>query len=143
MKKFLASLLGLLCMTLSASAQHKIVITLANGETIEKQVWEVSSITFEPSGTVAKPDTAKAVDLGLSVKWGDMNFGATSAEKAGYYVGWGDATGLNTSTLLNYFPVLHPTADIINGQYDIVHVLWGGKWRMPSTSEVKEAHREM
>lgn len=138
MKKFLASLLGLLCMTLSASAQQKIVITLANGETIEKQVWEVSSITFEPSGTVAKPDTAKAVDLGLSVKWGDMNFGATSAEKAGYYVGWGDATGLNTSTLLNYFPVLHPTADIINGQYDIVHVLWGGKWRMPSTSEVKE-----
>lgn len=138
MKKFLASLLGLLCMTLSASAQQKIVITLANGEKIEKQVWEVSTITFEPSGTVAKPDTAKAVDLGLSVLWGDMNFGSASAEKAGYYVGWGDATGLNTSTLLNYFPVLHPTADIINGQYDIVHVLWGGKWRMPSTAEVKE-----
>lgn len=138
MKKYIFLLLSLLVFAISSNAQYKMVVTMANGEKIEKQVWDIKNVTFEPLGTVATPTKQEAVDLGLSVKWASMNFGAETEAGAGYYVGWGDATGLNQSALLNYFPVLHPTSDIVNGKYDIVHVLWGDQWRMPSLKEVKE-----
>lgn len=138
MKKHIFLLFSLLVFAITAHAQYKMVITLANGEKIEKQVWDIQNVTFEPLGSVDTPDIPEAVDLGLSVKWAPVNFGATAETASGYYVGWGDATGLNQSTLLNYFPVLHPTSDIVNGKYDLVHVLWGDQWRMPSVKEVKE-----
>ncbi len=138
MKKHIFLLFSLLVFAITANAQYKMVITLANGEKIEKQVWDIQNVTFEPLGSVDTPDIPEAVDLGLSVKWAPVNFGATAETAPGYYVGWGDATGLNQSTLLNYFPVLHPTSDIVNGKYDLVHVLWGDQWRMPSLKEVKE-----
>lgn len=138
MKKHIFLLFSLLVFAITANAQYKMVITLANGEKIEKQVWDIQNVTFEPLGSVDTPDIPEAVDLGLSVKWAPVNFGATAETAPGYYVGWGDATGLNQSTLLNYFPVLHPTSDIVNGKYDLVHVLWGDQWRMPSVKEVKE-----
>ncbi len=138
MKKHIFLLFSLLVFAITANAQYKMVITLANGEKIEKQVWDIQNVSFEPLGSVDTPDIPEAVDLGLSVKWAPVNFGATAATAPGYYVGWGDATGLNQSTLLNYFPVLHPTSDIVNGKYDIVHVLWGDQWRMPTFKEVQE-----
>ena len=138
MKKYIFLLLSLLVFAITVNAQYKMVVTMANGEKIEKQVWDIKNVTFEPLGTVDTPTKQEAVDLGLSVKWVPMNFGVQTEAEAGYYVGWGDATGLNQSVLLNYFPVLHPTSDIVNGKYDIVHVLWGDQWRMPSLKEVKE-----
>ena len=138
MKKYIFLLFSFLVFAITASAQYKMVITLANGEKIEKEVWDIQNVAFEPLGSVATPDVQEAVDLGLSVKWAPMNFGATAETSSGYYVGWGDATGLNKSTVLNYFPVLHPTSDIVNGNYDIVHVLWGDQWRMPTLKEVNE-----
>ena len=138
MKKHILLLFSFLCLFLSARAQYKMVITLNDGTTYTQQVWDIKNVTFEPSGTIDKPDTAEAVDLGLSVKWAAQNFGAKTATDLGYYIGWGDATGLNNSTVLNYFPVLNPSADIVNTNYDIVHVLWGKQWRMPTVSEIKE-----
>ena len=138
MKKYIFLLFSFLVFAITANAQYKMVITLANGEKIEKEVWDIQNVAFEPLGSVATPDVQEAVDLGLSVKWAPMNFGATAETSPGYYVGWGDATGLNKSTVLNYFPVLHPTSDIVNGNYDIVHVLWGDQWRMPTLKEVNE-----
>lgn len=138
MKKYIFLLFSFLVFAITVNAQYKMVITLANGEKIEKQVWDIQNVTFEPLGSVATPDIPEAVDLGLSVKWAPVNFGAQAETGAGYYVGWGDATGLNQSTILNYFPVQHPTSDIVNGKYDLVHVLWGDQWRMPSLKEVKE-----
>ncbi len=138
MKKHIFLLFSLLVLAITAHAQYKMVITQANGEKKEYQVWDIQNVTFEPLGSVATPDVPEAVDLGLSVKWAAANFGATTATAAGYYVGWGDATGLNQSTVLNYFPVLHPTSDIVNGKYDIVHVLWGDQWRLPTLKEVQE-----
>ncbi len=138
MKKYIFLLFSFLVFAITVHAQYKMVITLANGEKIEKQVWDIQNVTFEPLGSVDTPNKPEAVDLGLSVKWAPFNFGASTETSAGYYVGWGDVTGLNQSTILNYFPVLHPTSDIVNGKYDIVHVLWGDEWRMPSLKEVNE-----
>lgn len=39
------------------------------------------------------PANAAAVDLGLSVKWANMNVGATSATGYGTYFAWGEVTG--------------------------------------------------
>ena len=138
MKKYIFLLFSFLVFAVTVNAQYKMVITLANGEKIEKQVWDIQNVTFEPLGSVESPTVSEAVDLGLSVKWASCNFGATTETAAGYYVGWGDATGLNHSTVLNYFPVLNPTSDIVNSKYDIVHTLWGGDWRMPTVKEVQE-----
>lgn len=138
MKKHIFLLFSFLCLFFSAHAQYQMVVTLNDGTTITKQVWDIQSVTFEPIESIAKPDTAEAVDLGLSVKWAAANFGAKSATDPGYYIGWGDATGKNHSTILNYFPVLNPSADIVNANYDIVHVLWGKQWRMPTMKEIKE-----
>lgn len=125
---------------LSIFAQHKVVLTLNDGSTIEKYVWEVKDITFgevEPVN-VPQPDESTAVDLGLSVKWASFNIGAKSEEETGLLLGWGDVTGLNTSKDLNYFPSLYPNGDIVSTKYDFAKSSWGDLWRMPSAKEIKE-----
>ena len=140
MKKYF--LLALLCSLINSTvfAQHKVVISLNDGSTIEKYVWEVKDISFgevEPI-SVETPSDLSAVDLGLSVKWSNYNIGATSSEDKGFLLGWGDITGINYSRDLNYFPTLNPTNDIINTKYDFVKNSWGDKWRLPSEKEVRE-----
>lgn len=140
MKKY--CLLAVLCCLFSCAtfAQHKVIISLNDGSTIEKYVWEVKNISFgdvDPIEAKAPSDLA-AVDLGLSVKWSNYNIGATNIDEKGFLLGWGDITGLNYSHDLNYFPTLYPSRDIINTKYDFVKNSWGDKWRLPSDQEVKE-----
>lgn len=45
------------------------------------------------------PDDVEAVDLGLSVKWANMNLGATKSSDLGLYFSWGDTYG----SRWNYF----------------------------------------
>lgn len=82
---------------------------------------------------------ADAVDLGLSVKWASCNVGATKDSEVGNFYLWGetetkgyyydDSYTLDETTL--------PT-NIANTQYDVAHVKWGGKWRMPTETELRE-----
>ena len=123
---------------LSVFGQQKVYIYLAGGDTIVKNIWEIDSISFAEDSPYVSPDTAEAVDLGLSVKWANFNFGATSSDQSGLLVGWGDVTGKNMSSNLKYFPTSNPTGDIISTNYDIVKKFWGDQWRMPSENEIKE-----
>lgn len=76
----------------------------------------------------------QAVDLGLSVKWASCNVGAeTQTEIGGRYL-WGDPT--NTGNWTNYTPPSEN--EISGGPYDIAHVTWGSRWRMPTYNEVVE-----
>ena len=43
------------------------------------------------------PDLAEAVDLGLSVKWANMNVGATAETDYGTYFAWGEISGLTVT----------------------------------------------
>lgn len=80
-------------------------------------------------GTIGAP-----VDLGLSVKWADHNVGASSESEVGGKYLWGDPTG--TATAATYsMPSL---SDISNTQYDIAKTQWGGDWRLPTDTELKE-----
>lgn len=144
-KRFLSWSLLLLC-AFSAQAQQKVYIQL-NDTTIERYVWEVVDITF---GTAdyelesSAPAASEAIDLGLSVKWAPVNLEATTSNpdfegETFTHFGWGDVTGVNKSDQLRYFPVLHPTTNILNDNTrDIATKLWGDKWRLPSDKEVKE-----
>lgn len=138
MKRYLFSLFMLALTAVSLKAQQTVTITLTDGTKLTYETWEVKDITFAPTSPIETPATAEAVDLGLSVKWASFNFGAESANDAGYLVGWGDITGKNYSTNADYFPTANPTSGIIGGSYDIVTSMWGDEWRMPSSDEVQE-----
>ena len=83
-----------------------------------------------------EPATPVAVDLGLSVKWANMNIGAQKATDYGDYFAWGETepkenyTG-TTYTYNNVDTVLDPEADV-------ARVKWGGEWRMPTREEFQE-----
>lgn len=93
----------------------------------------------------------KAVDLGLSVKWADMNVGAKTSTDYGYYYAWGETEPKDSYTFDNYqYKIDGATdynvqesymeigTDIKNTNHDVAHVKWGGKWRMPTEKEIFE-----
>jgi surface protein len=90
-------------------------------------------------------DPRTAVDLGLSVKWATYNVGATTASDRGNYYAWGETSPKSKYTWANYAyadgsssTVRDIGSDISGTSYDVAARLWGGDWRMPSVSEVRE-----
>ena len=92
-----------------------------------------------------------AVDLGLSVKWADINVGAEYPSDYGNYYAWGETEPKNDYSFENYSFHIEGTTDknkkesyvdigtdIKGTEYDVAHVKWGGTWRMPSEKEVFE-----
>ncbi len=101
------------------------------------------------------PATAEAVDLGLSVKWANMNVGAESVTDYGKYYAWG-ATTDNDSESKNYSWANTPyyngdgtthswtkytgsdSKPTLEAADDAARANWGGSWRMPTETEMKE-----
>jgi len=102
-----------------------------------------------------KDELHEAVDLGLSVKWASCNVGASSPEDYGGYYAWGETeekTNYVWSTYKwckgsfdsltkyctnrNYGTVDNKTT--LDPEDDVAHVKWGGDWRMPTLTEIKE-----
>lgn len=85
-----------------------------------------------------------AVDLGLSVKWSNINLGAITAEDDGDYYAWAELTPKTTFYPSNYKyyqnnAYLPLPADISgNPVYDAATATWGGCWRMPTRDEYNE-----
>lgn len=79
------------------------------------------------------------VDLGLSVKWATCNIGAAKASDYGDYIAWGE-TGTKTSyTVENCATSGKDVSDFAgNATYDAARKNWGGAWRMPTYTEMKE-----
>ena len=98
----------------------------------------------EETETIIAPE---AIDLGLSVKWGSFNLGATSPEQIGNLYAWGETETKEKYTWGNYE---HGNSNYIrkyNGQDgkvvldpedDVAQMKLGGKWRMPTAEEAKE-----
>ena len=97
----------------------------------------------------------EAVDLGLSVKWANMNVGAISPEDYGDYFAWGETTtketynwstykwcngSYDTQTKYNnnssYGTVDNKTT--LDLSDDAARANWGGSWRMPTDAEMTE-----
>ena len=87
----------------------------------------------------------EAVDLGLSVKWATCNVGATKPEGYGGYYAWGEKeekSDYSKSTYKYYNSSTSSYVDIgsiISGtEYDVARAKWGGRWRMPTRTELEE-----
>ena len=104
--------------------------------------------TCGQNGQVVKaiPD---AVDLGLSVKWANMNVGATNPEGYGDYFAWGETATKETYNWSTYFDTNDGGRTftkynnkggktILDPEDDAAHVNWGGSWRMPTQAEWQE-----
>ena len=97
----------------------------------------------------------KMVDLGLSVKWADRNIGAKRQENTGGYYAWGEIEPKSDYSWSTYkwsngawnklfkYNTLQECGFVDNKTRldlsdDVVNVMYGGKWRIPSIEEFKE-----
>ena len=99
----------------------------------------------------------EAVDLGLSVKWANMNIGAENLEDNGDYFAWGETTtksiydyswakykwceGTETSFTKYCISSAHGEFDnksTLEATDDVANVELGGAWRMPTKEEFAE-----
>ena len=90
-----------------------------------------------------REDTHQAIDLGLSVRWAACNLGGQAPHDFGDLYAWGE-----TSPKGDYSEDQYSYCS--NGQYeyigvnicgtphDVAFLSWGGHWRLPTRSEVKE-----
>ncbi len=109
-----------------------------------------------PGGNDVTPSTKlQAVDLGLSVKWANMNVGAKTPEGVGDHFAWGETKPKQTYTVesykwnngvhydlnkycttSNYGTVDNKTT--LDSEDDAARVNLGGSWRMPTKAEMEE-----
>jgi hypothetical protein len=95
------------------------------------------------------PDGVVAVDLGLSVKWANMNVGATKDSGFGSYFAWGEIKPKKYYSWGTYewskddtqFLLKYSTTDRkvqLVPSDDAARANWGGDWRMPTVDEYEE-----
>lgn len=106
-----------------------------------------NSILGKPFNFVYKSDRAQRgvpqpIDLGLSVLWASQNYGAPSEEQPGYYVGWGDITAENYSSIYDEYPCPNPPMSICGSKFDIARLHWNESWRYPTVAEMQELMQE-
>ena len=100
-------------------------------------------------GDSKSSDAVEAVDLGLSVKWANMNVGATKDSGFGTYFAWGEIKPKRSYTWGTYawsdgnnqFPIKYTTTDNktqLGPSDDAARANWGGEWRMPTVDECEE-----
>ncbi len=147
MKKYIAISLLFLIGVLSVQAQKKapakpartVIINKTNGKSDSYVLSEVDSITFGFSESVVDNlPVPEKKDLGLSIEWATFNLGASNEYEAGTLVGWGDNTLVCESQKLFYYPTNNPPSTLIGTEYDPAQVVFGDKWRMPTSNEFQE-----
>lgn len=98
-----------------------------------------SSSEGESSSVANAINGHEYVDLGLSVKWATCNIGASSPSDCGDYFAWGETTNKSSYTESNSVTYCEDMDDISgNSNYDAARANWGGTWRMPTLSEIRE-----
>ena len=96
----------------------------------------------------------KAVDMGLSVQWANMDLGAAEAGDYGRYYAWGEVEADrgsydqdtykwgDYSSLSKYLPFTYNGRQdekaLLDEEDDAAHAELGGEWRMPTSEEVSE-----
>lgn len=99
MKRLILSFVATFALCLCATAQTtRMRINFADGKQMSIPVGSVDYIDWVTDGeNPDRPDVTpagvEAVDLGLSVKWANMNVGAESVTDYGDYFAWGETEG--------------------------------------------------
>lgn len=100
-------------------------------------------------GTVKAQNGVEAVDLGLSVKWANMNVGASKDSGFGTYYAWGETKPKSYYSWNTYiwskgdsqFLIKYSLADRkiqLVPSDDAASANWGEGWRMPTVDEYEE-----
>lgn len=141
----------------TVSSTGKVTAINAGTATITATANDSSGVKATCSVTVKSLDMHNGheyVDLGLpsGLKWATCNIGASSPEDYGGYYAWGETTTKSTYGWSNYKhgykeegALIHLTkyfgSDakmVLESGDDVAHLMWGGNWRMPTSSEIKE-----
>ena len=120
-------------------------------------VYSKQEYSFEVKKDLYCPDSnhPHLIDLGLpsGTKWACCNVGASSPEQYGGYYAWGETSEKSvyyyeTYKYFDYAAYQNGKdwsdcfqslgSDIAGTSYDVAHVKWGGKYRMPSYDQCKE-----
>ncbi|WP_290100383.1 hypothetical protein [uncultured Muribaculum sp.] len=78
------------------------------------------------------------IDLGLSVPWADRNISSTMPRNPGSHYSWGD--NLKWRSERGYYAIFDNIPHNIcgNADFDIATIETGGRFRLPTTDEIKE-----
>lgn len=113
-------------------------------------LWTVGQAKVNGTDPEAKtPDGVEAVDMGLSVKWANMNVGAKKPAGYGTYFAWGETKPKEYYSWETYAWSRAKTEYLIKYSHsdrktqlvpadDAAHMNWGGDWRMPTVDEYEE-----
>ena len=82
------------------------------------------------------PTDGDLIDMGLSVKWGSRNVGASDPGNDGDYFAWGETQTKETFLSDNY--LYNETPERLPLSADAASVNLGGSWRMPTREEFIE-----
>lgn len=116
----------------------------------EKKAVETSSEPAEKKIDLAKYE---AIDLGLSVKWANMDIGAEDVFECGDEFAWGEVKAKKEYSwktykhakgggdITKYFPFID-NKTTLDPEDDVAHVKMGGDWRMPTVEEFEELSRK-
>ena len=137
MKKALFLIIAVLS-SFSMFAQEKMVIKTYDDKEIKINVWDIRNIQFVIDTDTTSYSEPDSIDLGLSVRWGSFNLGASSAEESGKLFGWGSLYDFMHTTMTEFYPCKEPPTSIVCSSYDVANVKLGGLWRMPTTEEIQE-----
>lgn len=145
-----------------ASNDHIYTLTRSNRTLTAGKMYNFPSLSTTGGSNWAITATADLyVDLGLSVKWAKYNVGATTETESGDYFAWGEVTGYNEgkttydwstyaygssyNTLTKYCNKSNfgnngytDALTILLPEDDAAHAALGGKFRMPTRTELKE-----
>lgn len=89
----------------------------------------------------------RSVDLGLSVRWANINLGATSIEKQGDYYQWASTEVFSSTDECAYYNSTdrvytkyndNDHLHLLQSTDDVIQQKWGGAWRTPSVDEWNE-----
>ena len=125
------------------SSGYVTVSAITTGPTIIRATAVYNGVTKTADCTVIV-DYALAVDLGLSVKWANMNVGAMTVTAQGNLYAWGETTPKSnydwptykwgtSDNLTKYSSSDGKT--VLELSDDAARANWGGSWRMPTKAE--------
>ena len=135
--------------TLDLYSADRLVGTVSsdNPVVIKRATWgvlkELSTTSDNPSVSL------EAVDLGLSVKWANMNLGATKLSDYGTYYSWGETTPENGNYNWSNYKWGNPSSGftkysrsqgktVLDPEDDAATQNLGDKWRMATIEEFRE-----
>ena len=136
---------------MQASKAYSYAATVKSGTNING-----SDVEWDDNGE--EIEKYEFVDLGLSVNWATFNVGATAPEEYGNYYAW---AGTETNELYDWstyqwcqgsyetltkycyysdygYNGFVDNKTIIDSEDDVVSLIWGGNWRIPTIEEYKE-----